>query len=306
MPESPASPTPYEVLGVPASASQAELRRAYRRCLRATHPDTGGNAARFTAVQLAWERIGDPAERAAYDQGRSRVREPSSGFARPAPPARPRPEGSSLRARSYGHPGGRAREQFITMLREWAGRGTPPADPYDPQLVRSAPREIRHALAKALAEEETARTVSALGIGFTIWNDVATHHGKVDHVVLGPAGLFALESQDWGSEVRLVRGELVGDAVPFRAEPVRSLTRATRALGKELGVRFTAVLLVVPDDALAEPIIPVGRGRRANFLVVRRSLMPQLLRDGLSDGPRTSIGEVFDVRSRLQSRIRFV
>jgi curved DNA-binding protein CbpA len=306
MPESPASPTPYEVLGVPASASQAELRVAYRRCLRASHPDTGGSAARFTAVQLAWERIGDPAERAAYDQGRSRVREPSAGFARPAPPARSRPEGSSLRARSYGHPGGRAREQFITMLREWAGRGTPPADPYDPQLVRSAPREIRHALAKALAEEETARTVSALGIGFTIWNDVATHHGKVDHVVLGPAGLFALESQDWGSEVRLVRGELVGDAVPIRAEPVRSLTRATRALGKELGVRFTAVVLVVPDDALAEPMLPVGRGRRANFLVIRRSLMPQLLRDGLADGPRTSIGEVFDVRSRLQSRIRFV
>jgi molecular chaperone DnaJ len=306
MPESPASPTPYEVLGVTASASQAELRRAYRRSLRAAHPDTGGTASRFTAVQLAWERIGDPAERAAYDQGRSRVAEPGSGFARPAPPAGRRPEGSSLRARSYGHPGGRAREQFITMLREWAGRGTPPADPYDPALVRSAPREIRHVLAKALAEEETARTVSALGIGFTIWNDVATHHDKVDHVVLGPAGLFALESQDWGSVVRVVRGELSGDAVPFRAEPVRSLTRASRALGRELGVRFTAVLLVVPDDALAEPMVPVGRGRRANFLVIRRSLMPQLLRDGLSDGPRTSIGEVFDVRSRLQSRIRLI
>ncbi|MEO7373302.1 MAG: DnaJ domain-containing protein [Terrimesophilobacter sp.] len=306
MPESPASPTPYEVLGVSASASQAELRRAYRRSLRAAHPDTGGNATSFTAVQLAWERIGDPTERDAYDQGRPRVREPGSGFPRPAPPARTRQERSSLRARSYGHPGGRAREQFVTMLREWVGRGTPPADPYDPALVRSAPPEIRQALAKALAEEQTARTVSTLGIGFTIWNDVATHHGKVDHVVLGPAGLFALESQDWGSVVRVVRGELAGNAVPYRAEPVRSLTRATRALSKELGVRFTAVLLVVPDDALAEPMVPVGHGRRANFLVIRRSLMPKLLRDGLADGPRTSIGEVFDVRSRLQSRIRFV
>jgi molecular chaperone DnaJ len=306
MPESPASPTPYEVLGVPASASHAELRRAYRRCLRATHPDTGGSAARFTAVQLAWERVGDPVERAAYDHGRSRVAEPDSGFARPAPPARPRSNGAGLRARSYGHPGGHAREQFLTMLREWVGRGTPVVDPYDPALVRSAPREIRHALAKALAEEETARTVSTLGIGFTIWNDVATHHGKVDHVVLGPAGLFALDSQDWGIPVRVVRGELVGDAVPDRAEPVRSLTRATRSLGRELGVRFTAVLVIVPDDALAEPIIPAGRGRHSNLFVIRRSMVPQLLRDGRSDGPRTSIGEVFDVRSRLQSRIRFV
>jgi DnaJ-class molecular chaperone with C-terminal Zn finger domain len=305
MPDSPASPTPYEVLGVPATASEAELRRAYRRSLRAAHPDTGGNATRFTAVQLAWERVGTPIERAAYDQGRSRAADPASGFARSTPAARPRQDGP-LRARSYGHPGGRSRERFVTMLREWAGRGVPIADPYDAALVRSAPREIRHMLAKALAEEKTARTVSALGIGFTIWNDVAARDGKVDHVVLGPAGLFAVESEDWGSEVRVVRGEAVGDGLGVHAEPVRLLTRRTRALGKELGVRFTAVLLLVPDAALAEPVIPLGRGRRGNLQIIRRSQLPQILRDGVSDGPRTSIGEVFDVRSRLQSRIRFV
>lgn len=305
MPDSPASPTPYEVLGVPATASEAELRRAYRRSLRAAHPDTGGNATRFTAVQLAWERVGTPIERAAYDQGRPSVAESGAGFARSAPAPRPRQDGS-LRARSYGHPGGQSRERFMTMLREWAGRGVPIADPYDPALVRSAPREIRHMLAKALAEEKTARTVSGLGIGFTIWNDVATQLGKVDHVVLGPAGLFAVESEDWGSEVRVVRGEAVGDGLGIHAEPVRLLTRRTRALGKELGVRFTAVLLLVPDAALAEPVIPLGRGRRGNLQIIRRSQLPQFLRDGASGGPRTSIGEVFDVRSRLQSRIRFV
>jgi molecular chaperone DnaJ len=306
MPDSPASPTPYEVLGVPASASDDELRRAYRRSLRAAHPDTGGSAERFTAVQLAWERIGQPSERRAYDQGRSRVREPGSGFARPAPAARSRPEGSSLRARSYGHPGGHARERFLAMLTEWVGRGEPIANPYDPALVRSAPREIRHALAKALAEEATAATVSTLGIGYTIWNGVATQRGTIDHVVLGPAGLFAVNSQDWGSAVRVVRGELVADTLPAGSEPARALSRGARALGKELGVRFTALLIVVPDEALADAMIPAGRGKRGTVLAIRRSLLTRMLRDGVADGPRTSVGEVFDVRSRLQNRIRLV
>ena len=47
MPDSPLSDSPYEVLGVPADADAAALRAAYRRALRLTHPDTGGDPARL-------------------------------------------------------------------------------------------------------------------------------------------------------------------------------------------------------------------------------------------------------------------
>ena len=77
------------------------------------------------------------------------------------------------KARAYGHPGGWRRERYLQLMREWVGRGVELPDPYEPALVRSAPREIRRWLAKALAEEETARIVSTLGIGFTVWNNVA-------------------------------------------------------------------------------------------------------------------------------------
>jgi len=62
--ESPLSASPYEVLGVAATASHDQLRRAYRQKLRETHPDTGGAAIRFHAVQHAWELIGTPEARA--------------------------------------------------------------------------------------------------------------------------------------------------------------------------------------------------------------------------------------------------
>ena len=306
MPDSPASPTPYEVLGVSATASHAELRRAYRRLLRETHPDTGGNPARFHAVQKAWQRIGEPTARVTWDKRHSTSFRPMDPTVPTGPPPakRRRPEGSALRARSYGHPGGQARERFLALMREWAGRGPALGDPYDVALVRSAPREIRHLMAKALAEEATARAVSTLGIGYTIWNDVDAGGGKIDHVVLGPAGLFAITSEDWGSEVRLVRGELDGGALPPGSQPIRTLTRRSRALGRQLGVRFTAALIVVPDDALQDPVTAIGR--KGDVAVARLSLLPLILRDGVGRGERLSIEDVFDVRTRLQHGIRFV
>ncbi len=304
MPDSPAAPTPYEVLSVAAEASQAELRRAYRRLLRQTHPDTGGDPARFHAVQRAWERVGEPDARSRWDAGHrapSTAPEPGSSA---AGAARGPAAGSAVRARSYGHPGGHARERFLVLMREWAGRGATLDDPYDPALVRSAPRELRHLLADALAEEATARAVSGLGIGYTIWSDVATERGKLDHVILGPAGLFAVMSEDWGSPVRLVRGELAGDGLSTGEAPVRDLSRRARSLGHEMRVRFTATLIVVPDSDLAEPVARAGR--KGEAVVVRLSALPTVLRDGPGGGQRLSIEDVFDVRTRLQHGIRFV
>lgn len=304
MTDSFAAPSPYEVLGVDPRASDAELRKAYRRLLRQTHPDTGGDPARFLAVQTAWASIGDADARRRWDSGH-----PQKTFVtaatHPAGSARTgRSSGSSVRARSYGHPGGQARERFLVLMREWMGRGNEPADMYDPALVRSAPREVRRLLANALAEEATARAVTGLGIGYTIWSDVATDRGKLDHVILGPAGLFAVMSEDWGSEVRLVRGELIGDGIPAGEQPVRSLARRARALGRTSRVRFTATIIVVPDQAVSEPVAHIGR--KKDSAVVQFSTLPQVLRDGLGGVQRLSIEDVFDVRTRLQRSVNFV
>ncbi|CAN5175586.1 hypothetical protein BH09ACT6_BH09ACT6_11850 [soil metagenome] len=311
MPESPAAQSAYDVLGVSPTASEDELRRAYRQRLRETHPDTGGSAARFHAVQAAWARIGTAADRAEYDAGTGTRFDQaddrgSSRGGRASGASHQTP--STLKARSFGHPGGEERERFLRLMREWVGRGVQLTDPYDPALVRSAPREIRRWLAKAMAEEETARIVSTLGIGFTVWNNVEVGRTgeNIDHVVLGPVGLFAIASHDWGSEVRLSKGELIGDAVGDTDEPLKTLGHSARVLSKSLGVRFTALVVVVPDDDLAVPFAQVERGRLAGAVVIRRSVLPQLLRSGVAGGERASVERIFELRSRLQDNIRFV
>ena len=254
MAASPLSATPYEILGVPATASTDELRRAYRARLRSSHPDTGGEAREFHAVQRAWEQVGTPEARAAYDGGRSTTTASPTFAQRPARASSP----SRPQARSYGHPGGWRREKYLGLMREWVGRGVELPDPYEPSLVRSAPRDIRHVLSDALAEEATARIVSDLGLAYTVWHDVATGAGgfsaspaddaaKIDHVVLGPSGLFAVLSEDWGAPVRVKRGEVIGEGLERDERPFHTLAARARVVARAAKVRFTGLVIVVPD-----------------------------------------------------------
>ena len=61
----------YRILGVKTSASQAEIKSAYRKLARKSHPDLNKNsqAARdFDLVSKAYHTLIDPQERAYYDQ----------------------------------------------------------------------------------------------------------------------------------------------------------------------------------------------------------------------------------------------
>ncbi|WP_309104008.1 DnaJ domain-containing protein [Microbacterium sp.] len=302
--DSPLSASAYEVLGVDPSAGHDELRRAYRLRLRQTHPDTGGDAAVFIQVQRAWELVGTAEARAAYDRRTGVATETVwSGWRPPAAPSDSRP-----RARSYGHPGGWRRERYLTLIREWAGRGVEVPDPYDPALVRSAPRELRRLLADALAEEATARTVADLGIGFTVWHDVAagaSAEDKLDHVVLSPSGLYGVMSEDFGGIVGFRRGEITGPSVGHRA-PVTSLLGRMRTVARAAKVKFGGAIVVLPDDDLAQAVTPLGGIRGIPVVVVRRSALAMVLRQGVPGARAIGGNELFDVRTRLQHTVSFV
>ena len=100
--------THYDLLGLPATASQDEIRAAYRALARRHHPDTQYDVDPATAdrsrqtmaaLNAAWAVLGDPTRRRAYDAGldgggggpsaRPRPMAPTGNDNRPGPDWRP-------------------------------------------------------------------------------------------------------------------------------------------------------------------------------------------------------------------------
>ena len=64
---------PYDVLGVPRKASEAEIKKAFRTLAKKHHPDTHANDPKavktFQEINAAYEVVGDKEKRAQYDRG---------------------------------------------------------------------------------------------------------------------------------------------------------------------------------------------------------------------------------------------
>ncbi|MHA7306730.1 J domain-containing protein [Arthrobacter sp. TMN-49] len=60
--------THYQVLGLAPTATERDVKIAYRKAARITHPDRGGDPALFRQVTEAYEVLVDPVRRQTYDK----------------------------------------------------------------------------------------------------------------------------------------------------------------------------------------------------------------------------------------------
>ena len=67
------SDDPYKTLGVSKTASQEEIKKAYRKLAKSVHPDLHpddpGKQSEFQAVSAAYDLLGDPEKRKRFDAG---------------------------------------------------------------------------------------------------------------------------------------------------------------------------------------------------------------------------------------------
>lgn len=131
-------PDPYKTLQVDTEAEEEVIAAAYRRLALKYHPDTAGPDAssRMAAINAAWEILGDPVRRAAFDRERavnaSLERARSSNATTPDRQAQPPATGTSGTAPSATGPA-RPREPE-TVSRDWTTGRSSVGGGYDPSM----------------------------------------------------------------------------------------------------------------------------------------------------------------------------
>jgi curved DNA-binding protein len=58
----------YEALGVDKTATSHDIKKAYKKKASTTHPDKGGDTAKFQEINTAYQILSDDQKRAEYDQ----------------------------------------------------------------------------------------------------------------------------------------------------------------------------------------------------------------------------------------------
>jgi molecular chaperone DnaJ len=137
----------YKILGVPETATQKEITRAYRKLARDTHPDAHpGLEDRFKEVSAAYDVIGDPEKRKEYDEVRA-LGPVGAGFGGPGPgggAGGPFGGGGGFRMDDLGDLG----DLFGGLFGRGRARGGP--RPAGPQRGRDLEAELHMAFADAV------------------------------------------------------------------------------------------------------------------------------------------------------------
>jgi Nuclease-related domain len=147
---------------------------------------------------------------------------------------------------------------LLVVLERLAGKGRV----LDPERLRRG----------ILGEEAVANALAGLPSSYLVLHGLATGHGDVDHVVIGPTGVFALETKAWEGTFYRRRGQLYSNGKPADHvlrqargaagqvrhlllaaginEWVEAVVVATRASVSRSPVRFQKVYVVSINDVV--------------------------------------------------------
>lgn len=71
---------PYDTLGVSKTSTQDEIKDAYRKLMKETHPDVGGDQEKAKDINEAYEILSNPDKKAAYDNPPNNFQDPLNPF----------------------------------------------------------------------------------------------------------------------------------------------------------------------------------------------------------------------------------
>jgi len=116
----------------------------------------------------------------------------------------------------------------------------------------------------ARGEELVARELAALPAGFTVLHGVkgpgasAVSKEDCDHVVVGPPGVFLVETKNWSGRVTVAESSLFCNGREPTRPPLEQARSGADRLGRELSARCGANVAVKPVLCFATARLPAG------------------------------------------------
>jgi hypothetical protein len=126
----------------------------------------------------------------------------------------------------------------------------------------------------ALGEYEVGAELERLPDDYLVFNDVSTQEfGNFDHIVIGPKGIFAIETKNWTGLIGTTAdGEITRNGKPFWRSYIRMLERKVMMLREQIVVLtrrddlFIRGLMVFPKAYIEAG----GKTRNIHCLTVER------------------------------------
>lgn len=130
-------------------------------------------------------------------------------------------------------------------------------------LWRKGLRRVESYFKGARGEERVAAVLDTLPSSWHVFHDFVAGGYHVDHVLVGPTGVYAIETKNWRGRVVVEKGEMIVDGVLADRQPLAQTLRqadAVKVALKKAGLECDVIpVLCLASDTFAAKLQSVGR-----------------------------------------------
>ena len=135
-------------------------------------------------------------------------------------------------------------------------------------MWRKGLRRVASFFVGARGEERVASVLADLPPNYHVFHDFMASGGPVDHVVVGPTGVFAVETKNWRGRVELEEGHVLVDGRLADRSPLQQAIREADAVKTALaGAGWTGnvtPVLCFASDTFSKDSATAGSARLIN------------------------------------------
>lgn len=150
-------------------------------------------------------------------------------------------------------------------------------------FISRSQRRMQAYIKGALGEETTARHLALLPASFTVFHGLEAGPGAkgtdLDHVVIGPTGLFVVETKNWSGKITLEEGSILYNGHTPSRPPLEQVKRNASLLEKKLCEAMDATIEVRPILCFANGDLQPERIGSSGVEVCNTNSLHQVLND---------------------------